>query len=106
MTLEPSTRIMDKIFQSDSDETKGRMLKILHDFLVSEASKHAEMEKEKEKGAILPEFIRLVLLNPVIGLKVSDGADEKVNLAELVGNTEDFAESGYVPSKCLWLTGS
>ena len=52
MTLEPSMRIMDKIFQSDSDETKGRMLKILHDFLASEASKHAEMEKEK--GAILP----------------------------------------------------
>jgi len=52
MTLESSTRIMDKIFQSDSDETKGRMLKILHDFLTSEASKHAEMEKEK--GAILP----------------------------------------------------
>jgi len=106
MTLEPSTRIMDKIFQSDSDETKGRMLKILHDFLVSEASKHAEMEKEKEKGVIIPEFIRLVLLNPVIGLKVSNGADEKLNLAELVGNTEDFAESGYVPSRCLWLTGS
>ena len=54
MTLEPSTRIMDKIFQFDSDETKGRMVKILHDFLVSEASKHAEMEKEKEKGANMP----------------------------------------------------
>jgi len=96
MTLEPSTRIMDKIFQSDSDETKGRMLKILHDFLVSEASKHAEVEKEKEKGPILPGFIRVVLLNTVTGLKVSSGVDEKVNLAELVGNTEDFAESGYV----------
>lgn len=52
MTLEPSTRIMDKVFRSDSDETKGRMLKILHDFLVSEASKHGETEKEKEKGPI------------------------------------------------------
>lgn len=96
MTLEPSARIMDKIFQSDSDETKGRMLKILHDFLVSEASKHAEVEKEKEKGAILLGFIRVVLLNTVTGLKVSSGVDEKVNLAELVGNTEDFAESGCV----------
>lgn len=54
MTLEPSTRIMDRIFQSDSDETKGRMVKILHDFLVSEASKHAEVEKEKEKGTNPP----------------------------------------------------
>jgi hypothetical protein len=56
MTSDPSTRIMDKIFQSDSDEAKGRMLKILHDFLVSEASKHAEIEKEK--GAFLSMFIQ------------------------------------------------
>lgn len=104
MTVESSTRIMDKIFQSDSDETKGRMLKILHDFLVSETSKHAEVEKEK--GAILQRLVRPVLLNPVIGLKVTNGADEKVNLAELVGNTEDFAESGYVPSRCLESTGN
>ena len=104
MTVESSTRIMDKIFQSDSDETKSRMLKILHDFLVSEASKHAEMEKEK--GTILQKFIRRVLLNAVIGLKVTNGADEKVNLAELVGNTEDFAESGHVPLRCVELTGN
>lgn len=104
MTSEPSTRIMDKIFQSDSDETKGRMLKILYDFLVIEASKHAEIEKEK--GADFPCLFKQVLLNPAIGLKVTHGADEKVNLAELVGNTEDFAESGCVPSRCLELTGS
>ena len=96
MTLEPSTRIMDKIFQYDSDETKGRMVKILHDFLVSEASKHAEMEKEKEKGKILPLIIGRTLLNLVTGLKTTTGVDEKVNLAELVGNTEDFADSGCV----------
>ena len=101
MTLEASTGIMDEIFRSDSDETKGRMLKILHDFLVSEASKHAEVEKEKEKGAILPAIIRWVLLNPVVGLRVPNGVDGKVNLAELVGNTEDFAESGCVPSGVL-----
>jgi len=59
MTSEPSMRIMDKIFQSDSDETKGRMLKILHDFLVSEASKHAEIEKEK--GAIPSIFLEMGL---------------------------------------------
>lgn len=97
MISEASTRIMDEIFQSDSDETKGRMLKIIHDFLVSEASKHAEVEKEKEKGEILPVIIRQTLLNRAIGPKVTNGVDEKVNLAELVGNTEDFAESGCVP---------
>lgn len=54
MTSDSSTRIMDKIFLSDSDETQGRMLKILHDFLVSEALKHAGIEKEK--GAFLSMF--------------------------------------------------
>lgn len=44
----------------------------------------------------------LVFLNPVIlGLKATHGVDEKVNLAELVGNTEDFAESGCVPPGVL-----
>lgn len=69
MTSEPSTKIMDKIFQSGSDETKGRMLKILHDFLVSEASKIAEIEKEK--GAILLIFIQTDPAKP--GHRVESG---------------------------------
>lgn len=52
-------------------------------------------------------LFKLVFLNPVIlGLKATHGTDEKVNLAELVGNTEDFAESGCVPPRCLDLTES
>jgi hypothetical protein len=48
MTLERSAIIMDAIFASHEEEGRGRLLKILQDFLVSEASKHAA----KEKGTV------------------------------------------------------
>lgn len=45
MTMDRSARIMDEIFASPEEEARGRLLKILLDFLVSEASKHAAKEK-------------------------------------------------------------
>lgn len=45
MTAEPSAKIMDSIFASPVEEARGRLLKILQDFLVSEAAKHAANEK-------------------------------------------------------------
>lgn len=47
MTLDSSAVIMDAIFASPEDESRGRLLKILQDFLVSEASKHAAKEKSR-----------------------------------------------------------
>lgn len=47
MTADTSATIMDTIFASPEEEARGRLLKILQDFLVSEAVKHAA----KEKGA-------------------------------------------------------
>jgi cohesin loading factor subunit SCC2 len=38
---------MDNIFTSSQDELRGRLLKIIQDFLLSEASKHNAKEKEK-----------------------------------------------------------
>ncbi|KZT11764.1 uncharacterized protein LAESUDRAFT_733751 [Laetiporus sulphureus 93-53] len=72
MTMDRSASIMDGIFASPEEEARGPLLKILLDFLVSEASKHAEKEKTsaKNKGA------------------------GKVSMDELVGNTDGFAESG------------
>ena len=75
---------MDKIFQFDSDETNGRVVKILHDFLVSGTSKYAEME-EKERGAIPLVTIQRVLLNSIAGSKATNGVDDKVDFADLVG---------------------
>ncbi|KDR82399.1 hypothetical protein GALMADRAFT_220397 [Galerina marginata CBS 339.88] len=73
MTMERSAHIMDDIFASQEEEGKGRLLKIIQDFLVSEASKHSAKEKESSKGKTKP----------------SD-----VNMDELVGNTDGFADSG------------
>ncbi|KAI0366939.1 hypothetical protein BV20DRAFT_951369 [Pilatotrama ljubarskyi] len=75
MTAEPSAKIMDAIFASPQEEARGRLLKILQDFLMSEAGKHAANEKATAgpKG------------------KLTSG---KVNMEELIGNTEGFADSG------------
>ncbi|KAF8879492.1 hypothetical protein BD779DRAFT_1551796 [Infundibulicybe gibba] len=73
MTMESSATIMDAIFASPEEEGRGRLLKIMQEFLTSEASKHAAKEKDNAKG------------NP----KPAD-----VNMEELVGNTDGFADSG------------
>ncbi|KJA17973.1 hypothetical protein HYPSUDRAFT_205707 [Hypholoma sublateritium FD-334 SS-4] len=73
MTMERSALIMDEIFTSAEEEGKGRLLRIIQDFLVSEASKHSAKEKELTKT------------------KPKNG---DVNMDELVGNTDGFADSG------------
>ncbi|KIJ14913.1 hypothetical protein PAXINDRAFT_163151 [Paxillus involutus ATCC 200175] len=72
MTLEQSAGIMDAIFESPDEESRGRLLRIMQDFLVSEVAKHAEQQKGSAQ-------------------KKGDGV---VDVAELVGNTEGFADSG------------
>ncbi|PPQ86325.1 hypothetical protein CVT25_005626 [Psilocybe cyanescens] len=72
MTMERSARIMDGIFASSEEEGKGRLLKIIQDFLVSEAAKHSAKEKESTKA----------------------NTKTEVNMDELVGNTDGFADSG------------
>ena len=49
LTADTSSHIMDEIFNSDDDDAKGRLLKIMQEFLVSEAEKHTVAEKEKGK---------------------------------------------------------
>ncbi|KZP26313.1 hypothetical protein FIBSPDRAFT_1040859 [Athelia psychrophila] len=73
MTLDQSATIMDAIFASPDEESRGRLLKIMQEFLVSEAAKHSAKEKESAKGK-------------------SKAAG--VNMEELVGNTDGFADSG------------
>jgi hypothetical protein len=45
MTMERSSAIMDAIFASAKEESRGQLLKIMQDFLTSEASKHSAKEK-------------------------------------------------------------
>ncbi|KAG6899687.1 hypothetical protein C0993_007948, partial [Termitomyces sp. T159_Od127] len=64
---------MDAIFASPEEEARARLLKIIQEFLISEAAKHSNKEKEgvKEKTKVT-----------------------NVNMDELVGNTDGFADSG------------
>ncbi|GJJ15616.1 hypothetical protein Clacol_009894 [Clathrus columnatus] len=73
MTLETSATIMDAIFASPEEEARGRLLKIMQDFLITEAIKQSAQEKAVQKTKTI---------------------QTKVNLEELVGNTEGFADSG------------
>ncbi|KAI0734724.1 hypothetical protein C8Q72DRAFT_321316 [Fomitopsis betulina] len=74
MTAEPSAVVMDAIFAAPEEEGRARLLRILQDFLVSEAAKHAAKEKANARP--------------------KTSASTTVNMEELVGNTDGFAESG------------
>ncbi|KAJ3806212.1 hypothetical protein F5876DRAFT_80926 [Lentinula aff. lateritia] len=69
MTFDQSATIMDDIFASNDSDRKARLMKIIQEFLVSESIKHSRKEKERKQLA-------------------------EVNMDELVGNTEGFADSG------------
>jgi cohesin loading factor subunit SCC2 len=58
MTKDRSSVIMDSIFAAPDQEGHGRLLKIIQDFLTSEAEKHSAVEK----GVVDPESQRLALL--------------------------------------------
>ncbi|KIL61369.1 hypothetical protein M378DRAFT_26115 [Amanita muscaria Koide BX008] len=70
MIKEQSSAIMDSIITSSDPEVQGRLLKIIQEFLTSEAEKHSTAQKEKVKS------------------------NNSVNMEELVGNTDGFADSG------------
>ncbi|CAE6449430.1 unnamed protein product [Rhizoctonia solani] len=71
MTREDSAEMMDAIFASPQEEAQARLLKIMQDFLLSEASKHAHAtaNNKPKKGVA-------------------------VDMEELIGNTDGFADSG------------
>ncbi|KAI5117240.1 hypothetical protein M0805_001558 [Coniferiporia weirii] len=75
MTLESSATMMDAIFASQEEENRGRLLKLMQDFLVSESNKHSAQDKELARDGI-------------------HWSNASVNMEELVGNTHGFAESG------------
>ncbi|PFH53278.1 hypothetical protein AMATHDRAFT_73479 [Amanita thiersii Skay4041] len=73
MTQDRSSSIMDSIFGSSDEDGHVRVLKIIQDFLIHEAEKHALKLKETAKNKLKP---------------------IEVNMEELVGNTDGFADSG------------
>lgn len=45
MTLESSATMMDAIFASSEEDNRGRLLKLMQEFLIAESSKHSAQEK-------------------------------------------------------------
>ena len=62
LTAESSAHIMDEIFNSDDDEAKSRLLKIMQEFLISEAEKHATLEKEKGNVSLCRTWVSRFIL--------------------------------------------
>jgi cohesin loading factor subunit SCC2 len=92
MTLDRSAAIMDAIFASPNEEQHVRVLKIFQDFMSSEAAKHSNSEKGKGMSELL--LIINVDLPPPAETSKSTGKVVGVQMDELVGNTDGFADSG------------
>lgn len=45
MTRPQSATMMDAVFSSSDEDAKGRLLKIMQGFLISECEKHATLQK-------------------------------------------------------------
>ena len=97
MTAEPSAADMDAIFAAPEEEGRARLLRILQDFLVSEAAKHAA----KEKGEHGRESACALAQRNSANARPKASASTTVDMEELVGNTDGFAESGWVLSMLL-----
>lgn len=89
MTLESSATIMDAIFTSPEEEARGRLLKIMQDFLITESTK----QSAQEKGQISWKF-RVYNTEHITAAHKTKNTPMKVNMEELVGNTDGFADSG------------
>ena len=89
MTLDRSATIMDAIFASPDEESRGRLLRIMQEFLVSEAAKHSTKEKGMSVQVTSPPILKLFAESAKGKSKNVD-----VNMEELVGNTDGFADSG------------
>ncbi|KZP01340.1 hypothetical protein CALVIDRAFT_492971 [Calocera viscosa TUFC12733] len=72
LTHDSTLTLMDTVLSSNDVEARGRVLKILQDFLASEATKRAEEEREYKKT----------------------GKRTEVDMDELIGSANTFADSG------------
>ncbi|KAG6888734.1 hypothetical protein C0995_006386 [Termitomyces sp. Mi166 len=61
MTMERSASVMDTIFASPEEESRARLLKIIQEFLVSEAAKHSAKEKGIVSSAIVQRYLSPIL---------------------------------------------
>lgn len=85
MTEEASTEIMDKIFRSNAVEAKTMLLRSICDFLVSQSARLRDEDKGNVRRSCLESALKL-------GRTEEDVPD--VDMRQLIGNYESFADSG------------
>jgi cohesin loading factor subunit SCC2 len=90
MVADTSAAVMDAIFQSREEDARGRLLKIMQDFLFSQVAKHVEGQKGVYIITASDELFRAV-----VGGKATKGKGKAVNMDELIGTSDGFADSGY-----------
>lgn len=87
MLDDASTTIMDKIFLSTSTDAKALLLRILCDFLVSQ-SKETQMEDKGEQLSVMQ------CVFDWTNRRNSSEHAESIDMRLLIGNTDNFADSG------------
>lgn len=92
MTDESSAETMDAIFAAPEEEPRSMLLKIVQEFLESEAIKQAD----REKGSLLAHHIGVFMTGTLESHLRNKAQATQVNMEEFVGNTHGFAESGCV----------
>jgi cohesin loading factor subunit SCC2 len=95
MTREPTIDVMDEIFAHDDSESHVLILRVIQTFLSTQALK-AKESQQSDKRELFCHFI------PGFVWAYSRGSvpsSDKVDINELVGNSNGFADSGCVP--CL-----
>lgn len=90
MVHESTFQLLDTVFQSQEDEVRGRVLKILQEFLASEAAKRAE---EERGGSLLSGSEASFSWSCAVYKKGKKG---DVDMDELIGSSNTFADSGFV----------
>ena len=91
MTLDRSAAIMDAIFASPDEDQHARLLKIFQDFMSSEAAKHSNTEKGGDR---VKYYLLTDSANSLAEAGKSAAKNAGVQMEELVGNTDGFADSG------------
>ena len=82
--------MMDEIFVSGSSDSRARLLRVFQDFLVSESTKHDALKRGISEFFLLSSSC----LTAAVESQKTVKADRQVDMEELVGNTQGFAESG------------
>jgi cohesin loading factor subunit SCC2 len=90
MTTKESAEIMDKVFASGELESRAHLLRIINSFLLSEMAKHTAAEK----GNFLFKAFLSVHTPDCTESQAKKVQLSTVNMEELVGNTQGFADSG------------